>query len=153
MKDKTFGGALYFVTFVDNHSRKLWDYVLKSKDHTLKVFKQFHVMVKRQTGKSLKCICSDNGGEYIGLFNKHYKLQGIQHERTISKTPEQNGVTERMNQTIAERVRCMLSSAKLSKPFLGEAMRTVVDLINLSPATLLNDVPERLWSGKDVLSI
>jgi len=49
MKVKTFGDDLYFVTFVDDHSRKFWAYALKSKDQVLEVFKQFHVMVKRQT--------------------------------------------------------------------------------------------------------
>jgi len=33
--------------------------------------------------------------------------------------------------------------------FLGEAIRTAVDLINLSPAAHLNyDIPERDWSGE-----
>ena len=45
----------------------------------------------------------------------------------------------------------MLSHAKLPKSFWGEAMRTAVDLINLSPSVPLNgDVPEKVWRGKDV---
>ena len=38
MKTKTLGGALYFVTFIDDCSRKLWVYVLKTKDQVLGVF-------------------------------------------------------------------------------------------------------------------
>ena len=45
----------------------------------------------------------------------------------------------------------MLSNAKLPNSFWGEAMRTAVDLINLFPSVPLNyDVPERVWTGKDV---
>ena len=66
MKTKTLGGALYFVTFVDDLLRKLWIYVLKTKDYVLGVFKQFQASVERETGKKLKCICTDNGGEYCG---------------------------------------------------------------------------------------
>ena len=56
-----------------------------------------------------------------------------------------------MNKTIEERIRCMLSHAKLPKSFLGEAMRTTVDLINLSPSVpLKGGVPERVWKRKDV---
>ena len=66
MKTKTLGGAVDFVTFIDDCSRKLWVYVLKTKDQVLGVFKQFQASVERETGKKLKCICTDNGGEYCG---------------------------------------------------------------------------------------
>ncbi|GJX10932.1 putative RNA-directed DNA polymerase [Tanacetum coccineum] len=69
MKTKTLGGCSYFVTFIDDHSRKVWVYTLKTKDQVLDVFKQFHALVERQTWKKLKCIRSDNGGEYIGPFD------------------------------------------------------------------------------------
>ena len=45
----------------------------------------------------------------------------------------------------------MLSHSKLPKSFWGEAMRTSIDLINLSPSVpLKGDVPEIVWTGKDV---
>ncbi|KAG8390611.1 hypothetical protein BUALT_Bualt01G0101500 [Buddleja alternifolia] len=72
-------------------------------------------------------------------------------EKSIPKTPQHNGVAERMNRTICELIKCMLSHSKLPKSFLGEAMRTVVDLINLSLSTsLAGDIPYRVWSGKDI---
>ena len=56
-----------------------------------------------------------------------------------------------MNRTILERVRCLLSHSKLPRSFWGEAMRTAVDLINLSPSVPLNgDLPEKVWTGKEV---
>ena len=69
----------------------------------------------------------------------------------VPKTPQQNGIAERMNRTICDRIRCMLSHAKLPKSFWGEAMRTTVDLINLSPSyPLEGDITERVWTGKFV---
>ena len=56
MKTKTLGKSLYFVTFIDDHSRKIWVYTLKTKDQVLEVFKQFHALVERQFGEKLKCI-------------------------------------------------------------------------------------------------
>ena len=41
MKVKTLGGALYFLTFLDDHSQKVWAYALKSKDQVLDMFQQF----------------------------------------------------------------------------------------------------------------
>ena len=71
LKVRSLGDALYSVTFVDDHSRKLWIYALKSKDQLLDVFKEFHVSIKRQIGKKLKCIRTDNGGKYLGPFDKY----------------------------------------------------------------------------------
>jgi hypothetical protein len=56
MGDRSICGALYFVTFVDDHSRKLWAYSLKSKDQVIDVFKKWVVEVERETGKKVKCI-------------------------------------------------------------------------------------------------
>ncbi|GAA0170796.1 hypothetical protein LIER_24980 [Lithospermum erythrorhizon] len=117
MKTKTIGGGSYFVTFIDGYSRKVWAYVLRTKDQVFEHFKELHVMLERETGKSLKCVRTDNRGEYIGQFDQYCKSKGIRHEQSVPKTPQHNGVAERMNRTIIEKVRCMLSHANLSKAF------------------------------------
>ena len=69
----------------------------------------------------------------------------------MPKTQELNGLAERMNRTIMERVRSMLSHVKLPKSYWAEAMYTVFYLINRSPSVpLKGDVPQRVWIGKDV---
>ena len=60
---------------------------MKTKDQVLNVFKQFHALVERQTGLKLKCIRTDNGGEYIGPFDDYCREQGIRHQKTPPKTP------------------------------------------------------------------
>lgn len=149
---KTFSGASYFVTFIDDASRKVWVYVIKTKDQVFEVFKDFHAKVERETGKLLKCIHTDNGGEYTSrMFEDYCSEYGIRHQKTVPHTPQHNGVAERMNRTIVERIRSMLSLAKLPKIYWGEAVRTACYLINLSPSVPLDgDIPERVWSGKDV---
>ena len=118
LKVKFFSGILYFVTFIDGCSRKLWVYALKTKDQVLEKFKEFHVLVEKQSGKKLKRIRTDNGGEYYGPFDVYCKQHGIAHEKTPPKTPQLNDLAERMNRrTLIERVRCMLSEAKLPKHF------------------------------------
>ncbi|RDY02754.1 hypothetical protein CR513_13742, partial [Mucuna pruriens] len=60
---------------------------LKSKDQVLKKFKHFQALVERQSGKKVKCICSNNSGEYCGPFDVYCKQQGIKNEKTPPKTP------------------------------------------------------------------
>jgi nicotinamide mononucleotide adenylyltransferase len=58
------GGKSYFVTFIDDHSRKVWVYFLKQKSEVYEVFKKWKAMVENETGLKIKKLRSDNGGEY-----------------------------------------------------------------------------------------
>ena len=82
----------------------------------------------------MKCFRSDNGGEYTSReFEIYSTKNGIRHEKTVPDTPQHNGVVERMNRTIIERVRCMLKTEKLLKVFWGEVAQIAYYLINRSP--------------------
>ena len=117
MQTRTVGGAHYFVTFIDDHFGKVWGFSLKTKDQVLDAFKELHVVLERETRRKLKAIRADNGVEYKGSFENYCKLHGIRLEKTVPKTPQQNGVAERMNRTIEERIGCMLYHSKLPKSF------------------------------------
>ena len=56
MQAKTLGGAFYFVTLIDDHSRKVWATALKTKDLVLDVFKDFHAKIEKC--KSVYTLCS-----------------------------------------------------------------------------------------------
>ena len=124
-------------------------YPLKTKDQGLHVFKEFHASVGQTSRRKMKCLRIDNGGEYIVPFTAYCKSHGIRHGKVPLKTPHINGVAEMMNITIAKKVRSMLSQAKLLKSLWGETVRTVVDLINLSPSRRFNsEIPDEEWYGK-----
>lgn len=69
-----------------------------------------------------------------GPFEHYCQEKDIRLEKAVPKTPQHNGVAERMNRTIEEHIRCMLSHAKLPKSFLVEALLIIMGLINLSPS-------------------
>ena len=117
----------------------------------LDCFQKFHVAVERETELPLKAVCSDNRGECICQFEEYCRKHEIKHEKIVSKTPQQNGLAEKMNCTICENVRSMLSYAKLPRIFKDEAMRTSPDIINLSTvyASEMN-VLEHVLTEKDV---
>ena len=58
-----------FVMFINNTSKKVWAFVLKSKDQVYPIFVDFHKYVKRDIGKKLTSICTNNEKEYIGEFH------------------------------------------------------------------------------------
>ncbi|PKI37236.1 hypothetical protein CRG98_042388 [Punica granatum] len=58
--------------------------------------------VERETGMKLKCVRADNSGEYRGPFENYCRTHGIKLEKTVLKTPQQNGLAKRMNRTIVE---------------------------------------------------
>ena len=91
--------------------------MIKSNDQLLDYFQKFHVAVEQETGLSLKAVHFDNGNEYTGLFEEFCRKHGIKHEKTILKAPQQNGLAEKMNHTICEKVRSMFSHAKFRKYF------------------------------------
>ena len=79
---------------------------------------------------------SDNGGEYTSIaFGMYCNEQGIVRHLTTFYTPQQNGVAERLNRILLERVWSILSQSGLPHEFLAEAVNTAVYLVNLSPSS------------------
>ncbi|KAG8498902.1 hypothetical protein CXB51_005261 [Gossypium anomalum] len=144
------GGANYMLTFIDDFSRKVWAFFLKQKSDVFSAFKSWKIMIEKQTGKQIKYLRTDNGLEFCSdEFNRLCKSEGIVRHLTVRHTPQQNGVAERMNRTIMEKVRCMLSNANLPKSFWAEAASTACFLINRSPSVAIE---KRLHKRKVVIS-
>jgi hypothetical protein len=58
------GGSHYYVTFIDDANRKTWVYFIRQKYDVFDTFKKWKSLVENETGKRLKCLRLDNGGEY-----------------------------------------------------------------------------------------
>jgi hypothetical protein len=68
--------------------------------------------------KRLKCLRSYNGGEYCSKeFDYYYSYHGIHREKIVPGTPQENGVSKKMNRTIMERARSMKLHAGLPLQF------------------------------------
>ncbi|KAL5823751.1 hypothetical protein ACOSQ4_021651 [Xanthoceras sorbifolium] len=145
-------GSLYYVTFIDDSTRKVWVYFLKKKSEVFDTFRKWKAMVENETGLKIKRLRSDNGGEYIdSRFREFCANSGIKMEKTVPMTPQQNGVAERMNRTLNERARSMRLHAGLPKMLWAEAVNTAAYLINRGPSVPLDGgIPEEVWSGKEV---
>ncbi|XP_061349454.1 uncharacterized protein LOC133294723 [Gastrolobium bilobum] len=88
------GGNKYYITFIDDFSRKAWVYILKEKSEALEKFKEFKAMTEKQSGQYLKTLRIDRGGEYTSkLFEEFCRQHGIIHQLTAAYTPQQNEQT------------------------------------------------------------
>ena len=71
-------GYRYYISFIDDHTRKVWVYFMKEKSEVFTHFQSFKAMVEKQIGKYVKCLRSDGGGEYFSKeFNNFLNDQGI----------------------------------------------------------------------------
>ena len=84
---------------------------MKIKSEVFSIFQNFKSLVENESGKKIKTLRSDNGGEFVkNDFEAFLSKHGIQHQKNIPYTPQQNGVAERKNITLVEMARCMLYS-------------------------------------------
>lgn len=143
------GGGRYYMSIIDDYTRKAWVYILKEKSESFSVFKNWCKEVETKKSCSLKCLRTDNGLEYLSKeFDVFCKENGIKRHRTVPANPQQNGIAERFNRTLLERVRCMLLSSGLEKKFWGEAASTAAHLINKCPSSSIGgDIPDERWYG------
>ena len=150
MKSKSLGGNAYFVTFIDDWSRFTTVYFMRNKSEVFNKFKEFEAMATNVTGKRIKILRCDNGGEYTSrIFYDYLKSKGIQRQFSVPRTPEQNGVSERMNRTIQEMARSMIHGAGLSDIYWAEAVLTAVINRNRSPTKAVQRMtPHECFYGK-----
>ena len=106
----------------NDYSRYTNIYFLKNKSEVFQKFKDYTTLMENMSGEqikklnirnlSVKTVRTDNGGEYTSLeFQRFCAEKGIAREFTNPHTPEQNGVSERLNRTIIEAVRSMIFHA------------------------------------------
>jgi len=149
VKVPSLGKFVYYVSFIDDFSRNTWIYFLKKKYEVFDRFKEFKGLMENKIEKKIKVLRTDNGGEFCNKeFEELCKKCGIARQKTTPYTPQQNGVAERMNKTLMERARNMLSGATLGQEFWVEAVDTACYLINKSPSSALEDkTPQDVCTG------
>ena len=127
----TKGGKRYYVTFIDDKTRLTNLYFLAKKSDSFESYKDYEAWCDTQLGAKIKVLHSDRGGEYEGQeFILYLNSRGTERKRTVHDTPQHNGVAERRNRVIVERVRALLHASGLPKSLWGEAARHVVWLLN-----------------------
>ncbi|GJS90993.1 retrovirus-related pol polyprotein from transposon TNT 1-94 [Tanacetum coccineum] len=125
MRVASINGKKYILVIVDDYSRYTWTLFLRSKDETPEVLKDFLTMIQRNLQALVITVRTDKGTKFLNkTLHAYFKEEGIKHQTSIARTPEQNGVVERRNRTLVEAARTMLSASKLPLSFWAEAVAT-----------------------------
>jgi Integrase core domain/GAG-pre-integrase domain len=123
IKPMSYNGCNYFVTFIDDHSRMAWTIPIRRKSDVLEEFIVFRKMLKTQFNKRVKKIRSDRGGEYLSEeFTEYLKQKGIEREMAPKGTPQRNGVAERMNRILLDKMRSMMRGRRVPNYLWSEAL-------------------------------
>lgn len=146
----TQGGKRYFLLLVDDHSRFMWLYLLRSKDEAAEAIQRFKVHAERETGRKLRTFRSDRRGEFnSGEFSLYLADLDVQWHLTAPYTPQQNGVVQRRNQTVVGTARCMLKGMGVPPQFWGEAVTTTVFVLNRAYSrSVAGKTPFEAWHGR-----
>ena len=150
----TYGGHRYFVSFTDDYSR--YSVIALLKNHSASAvfeeFVKFKAKFETMVGKRIIKVRSDNGKEYLGPFTRGLEIWGIEPQKTTIYTPQQNGVSERLNRTLLDTVRALFhdDNGPVDKQLWGEAILTANYLKNILPSRALLGMkaPYEILSGK-----
>lgn len=147
---ETASGNKYFFLLVDDYSRFMWIYLLKSKEEAFRAFKNFCVLVENGSERKVKAFRTDRGGEFTSNeFKSYCETAGIERQYTTPYTPQPNGVVERRNRTVVEMARSCLKEMHLPTKLWGEAVRHSVYVLNRLPTRALSkQTPYVAWKER-----
>ncbi|CAI7902927.1 unnamed protein product [Closterium sp. NIES-54] len=122
----------YVLTLKDDYTKYLWVAPLACRSDMAAVFPAWHREMKTKLPKKpLAALRTDNRGDYTAnAFTDYLSSHGIIHQTSLPHTPQQNGVYERVNRTLMDRVRAMTTGASLSSKFWPYALEYAAWLHN-----------------------
>ena len=128
----------------------MWLQLLTSKDEAAVAIKKFKTRAEAKSGKKLLVLRTDQGGEFTSVeFATYCADQGVGQHHTTPYSPQQNGVVERRNQTVVGMARSMMKAKGMPAKFWGEAVTTVVFILNRAPTKALKGkTPFETWHGR-----
>ncbi|GKB77583.1 putative ribonuclease H-like domain-containing protein [Tanacetum coccineum] len=128
---KSINHASYYLVITDDCTRFSWVFFLASKDETSGILQTFIRQIENQLSHRVKIIRSDNDTEFKNRDMLEFcGNKGIKQEYSNARTPQQNGVAERMNRTLIEAARTMLADSLLPTTFWAEAVSTACYIFN-----------------------
>jgi hypothetical protein len=144
---QSLGGSRYYISFTDEYSHFATIYFMRNRSEAFEKFLLFMKYIQNQFKLTIKYFRFDRAGEYLSQeFKTYLEQHGIISEPTPTDTPELNGKAERLNRTLIESTRTILSDSKLPHFLWAEILQTVVHIYNKTPhSRALHTTPWFQW--------
>jgi hypothetical protein len=142
-------GSRFFVTFLDACTKESEVFLIKYKSEVPAMFRRYKALKERPNeGRTIRRFHSDGGGEYLGFdFQLDLAEEGITFTYSTTAS-QQNGASERLNQTLLNKAHSMMNGCELSKKYWPEAVSHANYLRNLSPVDSLQTTPFEAATGR-----
>jgi transposase InsO family protein len=143
-------GERYFMLLVDDYTRRTAVCFLKNKLKAFENFKIYKEMVENEMDSRIKCLRSDDGGEFTSKeFMDYCSNHGIKRQFSVGRTLQQNGVVGKKNMTVQEMPQTMIMDSKLIDIFWTQVVHTTVHIQNRVMLRNNTDkTPYELWKGR-----
>jgi hypothetical protein len=149
MRITSHGGAQYFLTFIDDFSRKTHVYLLKAKGEAFEKFKQYKALVENEIGHKTKCYDPTTEENLCPRSLTHFLWNVEFNDKQVRPIPTTKWCCGHANKTIMECARSMILAQGLGLEFWGEAVNTAVYIKNRYPTKALDSkTPQEAWSGR-----
>ncbi|GJX37133.1 retrovirus-related pol polyprotein from transposon TNT 1-94 [Tanacetum coccineum] len=126
-------GKRYILVIVDDYSRFTWVKFLRIKDEAPEAIIKCIKNIQVHLNATVRNVRTNNGNEFVNqTLCEFYENVGISHQTSVARTPQQNGVVERRNQTLVEDARTMLIFSKAPLFLWAEAINTDYKKLDLS---------------------
>eukprot|EP00124_Ichthyophonus_hoferi_P004454 Ihof_evm4s492 gene=Ihof_evmTU4s492 len=133
---------------MDEYSRYIEIDVMKKKSDTFECFQAWLLRAMPRHNCGLTVLVSDNGGEYMSKrFQNLLKMYGVKHQTTVPNHPQQNGKSERLNQTLLTMIHCIKLEENIPCNLWDHLLQVAIFVLNVRPTRMLPDgeVPWTRW--------
>ena len=118
---KNINGARWFVTFIDDHTRTTWTFLMKEKSEISTIFQSFYSMISTQFQSKIQVFKTDNARDYFNsILGFYLSKHDIVHISSCVDTPQQNGVAERKNRHLLEVACAIMFTNNVTNTFRGK---------------------------------
>ncbi|GFT18661.1 retrovirus-related Pol polyprotein from transposon TNT 1-94 [Trichonephila clavipes] len=149
MPTESQGGNKYFLSIIDDYSRKVTVFPIRNKSDVFHTFIRFQKRAERFLSKKVIAVRTDGGLEFCNKDMDNFLTElGIKHEVTNSYTPEMNGIAERFNLTALDGIKTLLKSSEVLHKFWGEALLCFTYVWNRICHKDGNKTPFEKYSGR-----
>ncbi|GFX42054.1 retrovirus-related Pol polyprotein from transposon TNT 1-94 [Trichonephila clavipes] len=149
MPTESQGGNKYFLSIIDDYSRKVTVFPIRNKSDVFHTFIRFQKRAERFLSRKVIAVRTDGGLEFCNKDMDNFLTElGIKHEVTNSYTPEMNGVAERFNLTALDGIKILLKSSEVPHKFWGEALLCFTYAWNRICHKDSNKTPFEKYSGR-----